>query len=111
MQLERVEEEKLNLRKQLIERRCKDKASPLHLGAHDITSASGGAGGGEGEESVDGDPVNGSSDGGRTVAELRKRVRGLEQRCESERRQTKLLQREKDSLAEQLNSSHEQVYR
>ena len=96
--MERVEEEKLNLRKQLIEHRCKDKASPSHLRSHDITGVSGD--GGAGVESVDGDLVNdgrgSSSDGGRIVAELRRKVRGLEQRCEAERRQAEEVQREKE---------------
>ena len=56
------------------------------------------------EEGVGGAPVvsdyQKSSGDGRTMAELKRSVRGLEQCCEAERRQAELLQREKDARTE-----------
>ena len=47
---------------------------------------------------------------GAAMQELRRRVRGLEERCEAERRQTELAQRERERMKEELLQAQEQVY-
>ena len=44
-----------------------------------------------------------------TEVELRRRVRGLEQRCQAERRQTELAERDRESMKRELLQAQEQV--
>ena len=74
-----------------------NKRSPAHGGERD------------GDDSVDGEGDEGSDDV-RIAVELRRRVRDLEQRCDAERRQAELAQREKDKLSQQLVQFQEQVH-
>ena len=98
--METLETEKLNLRKQLIDRALSRKTT------HD-TGPSDRWGG----DIVGGDLVaTGDEDEARrTVMELRRQVRGLEERCRSERREAELELREKTALKEKLEVTQEQV--
>ena len=59
-------------------------------------------------DSVDGEAGDGVP-GDSAVVELRKRVREVEQRCQAERRQTELAQRERESMKRELLQAQEQV--
>lgn len=52
-----------------------------------------------------GEGVQGDS----AVVKLRRRVRGLEQRCQAERRQTELAERERENMKRELLQAQEQV--
>ena len=98
----------MDLRKQLIKRslsRKSDKSSPAHLStmSHDLT-------GHDDVIQTHCDDVDGEAkQGENAVMELRRRVRGLEQRSEAERRQTELAERERERMKGELLQAQEQV--
>ena len=102
--METLETEKLNLRKQLIDRALSRKTT--HHGAQDTVPNDRG-----GSDIVGGDLVamGDEDEARRTVMELRRQVRGLEERCRSERREAELELREKTALKEKLEVTQEQV--
>ena len=59
-------------------------------------------------DSVDGETSEGVQ-GDSAVMELRRKVRELEQRCQAERRQSELVQRDRESMRRELLQAQEQV--
>ena len=100
----------MNLRKQLIERSLSHKPNktiqathPPGTRSHDpaqLLSTDHDGVDGEAGEGVQGDGA---------VMELRRRVRELEQRCQAERRQSELVQRDRESMRRELLQAQEQV--
>ena len=107
--MELLEGEKLNLRKQLIERFLSHKPNKAHsstVGSHDPTQSTGRDDVIATCDGVDGEGVWGDT---AVVEQRTRKVRELEQRCEAERRQTELAQRDRESVKRELVQAQEQV--
>ena len=57
-------------------------------------------------DSVDGESMGGDS---AVVVELRRKVREMEQRCQAERRQSEMAQRDRESMRGELLQAQQQV--